>query len=166
MDVQVQAERLPGVGWRYTVPADAGRQVLVVAEDRGATHLVLVDPDLDEPLTTVRLAPQHAAVLAALMIRARFTIEAAGPAATPQASGADAGEVVVETVTVGATSPVIGLARRDLPQRLGPDATLLGVICDATPEIVETDGGRPFQVGDRLVVAARRGRLVAMRGAV
>ena len=161
-EVPVQAERLPGIGWRYTVPADAGRQVVVVAEDRGATHLVLVDPELDEPLTTVRLASAQAAVLAALVIRARFTVETTSPAAP----GADAGEVVVETVPVAAGSPVAGLAPGDLSKRLGSDATLLGVICDATPEIVETDGSRSVRVGDRLVVATRRSKLDALLGAV
>ena len=47
-DVRVQAERLAAIGWRYTLPADRGRQVVVVVEDRGHTHLVFVDPRLDE----------------------------------------------------------------------------------------------------------------------
>lgn len=38
-DVQVQAERPPVIGWRYTLPADAERQVVVVAEDPGAVPL-------------------------------------------------------------------------------------------------------------------------------
>ena len=32
-DVTVKAQRLPGVGRRYSVPADQGRQVMIVLED-------------------------------------------------------------------------------------------------------------------------------------
>ena len=59
-DITVQAQRLPGVGWRYSVPADQGRQLMIVVEDRGARHLVVVDPSLDEPLMTVRLSDTNA----------------------------------------------------------------------------------------------------------
>lgn len=80
-DLHVQARRLPGVGWRYTVPADGG-QVVVVVEDRGPRHLALLDPRLDGALTTVRLPAERASALAALLTGARFTVmpseEAAG----------------------------------------------------------------------------------------
>jgi hypothetical protein len=33
--VKVQAERLPGVGWQYSVPIDPGRQLMIIVEDRG-----------------------------------------------------------------------------------------------------------------------------------
>jgi hypothetical protein len=42
---------------------------------------------------------------------------------------------------------------------------VLGVICDATPQLVETDERRGVQAGDKLVVAARRGRLEHLGGA-
>ena len=163
-DVRVQAERLPGIGWRYTLPADVGRQVVVVAEDSGAVHLVLVDPRLDEPLTTVRLASEHAAVLAALLTGARFTLEA--PEDTRTTTGSDPGEVVVETVRIADGSPAVGLAPQQVTGRFGSEARLLGVICDATPQLVETDERRGVQVGDKLVVAARRSQLEHLRNAV
>lgn len=59
-DLHVQAQRLPGIGWRYTIPADRGRHVMVVVEDRGPRYLVLLDPHLDEALTTVRLEAEGA----------------------------------------------------------------------------------------------------------
>ena len=62
-DVTVKAQRLPEVGWRYSVPADqAGR--MFVLEDGGSRHLVLVDPALAEPLTTVHLSDTDAGVVA------------------------------------------------------------------------------------------------------
>jgi K+/H+ antiporter YhaU regulatory subunit KhtT len=152
-DVHVLAERLAGVGGRYTVPADQGRQVMVVVEDRGPAHLVLTDPRLDEPLTTVRLPASHASVLAALMTGARFTLET--PDAVRATTATDPAEVVVGTVTVSRGSPALGRAPVDVVRPTG--AVLLGVICDATPQLVETDVRRGVQVGDKLVVATRRG---------
>jgi K+/H+ antiporter YhaU regulatory subunit KhtT len=163
-DPEVQAQRLPGIGWRYTVPADLGRDVVVVAEDRGARHLVLVDPRLDEALTTVRLPAQHASVLAALLTGARFTVttsdEVAGAGATePQ-------EVIVETLRVTSGSPVVGLTQDEVAPRLGTDAVLLAIIDDRTPALVEPDSARAIRQGDKLVVAARRGLMESLRRAV
>lgn len=163
-EVPVQAERLPGIGWRYTLPADQDRQLVVVAEDSGPVHLVLTDPRLEHRVTTVRLSADRAVVLAALLTGARFTLEA--PAGAEAPSAPERGEVVVETVRVAQGSSVIGLPREELEARLGADAALLGVICDATPQLVETDDRRGVRVGDELVVAARRGLLDALRGTV
>jgi hypothetical protein len=131
-----------------------------VVKDRGHTHLVPADPRLDEPLTTVRLPAEDASVLAALLTGARFTLEIpeAAPATTP-----DADEVVVETVTIASGSPSLGLPPDDVIRLMGSEAVLLGVICDATPQLVETDERRRVQVGDKLVLAARRGRLERLR---
>jgi len=74
-DVTVTAQRLPGVGWRYSVPADRNRHVMIVLEDAGSRHLVLVDPSLDEPVSTVRLSADDAGVVAALLTGARFDID-------------------------------------------------------------------------------------------
>jgi len=91
-DVHVQARRLPGVGWRYTIPADRGRQVMVVVEDRGPRDLALLDPRMDEALTTVRLPAERAALLTG----ARFTLIPSAKFAG--AGAADPPEVVVETL--------------------------------------------------------------------
>jgi K+/H+ antiporter YhaU regulatory subunit KhtT len=103
-DVHVQARRLPGVGWRYTIPADGGRQVVVVVEDRGPRHLALLDPRLDEALTTVRLPAERASALAALLTGARFTLNSLDEPAGE--GGADPREAVVETL------PIDGVRRR------------------------------------------------------
>jgi len=72
--VKVQAERLPGVGWQYSVPIDPGKQLMIIVEDRGPRHLMLTDPLLDAPLTTVRLSDTDANVVAALLTGTRFHI--------------------------------------------------------------------------------------------
>jgi hypothetical protein len=136
---------------------------VIVVEDRGPRHLILVDPRREEPLTTVRLPTEYASVLAALLTGAHFTLET--PEAVPVTTRGVA-EVVVETVKIPSGSPAIGLAPDEVMERMGSDAVLLGVICDATPQLVETDDRRGVQVGDKLVIAARRGRLAHVRGAV
>lgn len=70
-DVKVQAERLPGIGWRYSLPADQDRELVIVVEDRGPRHLVLIDPSIDESLITIRLTDADATVVAALLTGAR-----------------------------------------------------------------------------------------------
>ena len=40
-----------------------------------------------------------------------------------------------------------------------PEAVLLGVIRDQTPEVVEYDGDRPLAAGDRVAIAARKDQL-------
>ena len=71
-DVMVQAQRLPGIGWRYSLPTDPDRRLMIVVEDRGPRHLVIVDPSLDDALTTVRLSETDAGVVAALLAGVRF----------------------------------------------------------------------------------------------
>jgi K+/H+ antiporter YhaU regulatory subunit KhtT len=163
-DVQVQAKRLPGIGWRYTVAAGQGRCLVVIAEDGGPRHLVIVDPRLDEALTTVRLPGEHAAVLAALLTGARFVLTS--PEETVEVGAPDPAEVVVETVPVATGSPAVGLAPDEITPRLVPDAVLLGVIDDRTPELLECDGERGIRVGDRLVVAVRRSHLENLQALV
>jgi hypothetical protein len=102
-EIHVQAQRLPGVGWRYTIPAHSGCHVTVVVEDRGPRHLLLVDPRVDDARTTVRLPAERASVLAALLTGARFTLlpsdQAAGGGEPEPLEG------VVETVQVTCGSP-------------------------------------------------------------
>jgi hypothetical protein len=74
-DVVVQAQCLPGIGWRYYVPADPDRQLMIVVEDRGPQHVVIVDPSRDASLTTVRVSETDAGIVAALLTGARFRLE-------------------------------------------------------------------------------------------
>jgi K+/H+ antiporter YhaU regulatory subunit KhtT len=160
-DVGVGALRLPGIGWRYTLSTDDGRQLLVVVEDRGPRHLVLVDGRLAEPVAAVRLDGDLAAVLAALLTGARFYLVADDEVEAAHRVD-DRREVVVSTLQVDEGSPVVGRVGGDVIPR-GLDVTLLGVICDATPELVETHEDRGIHVGDRLVVAGRRAGLQALQ---
>jgi K+/H+ antiporter YhaU regulatory subunit KhtT len=73
--ISVEAQRLPGIGWRYSVPAGSDRQVTIAVEDGGTRHLAIVDPSADHALSTVRLSEKDAGVVAALLTGARFHLE-------------------------------------------------------------------------------------------
>lgn len=163
-ELTVAAQRLPGIGWRYTVPAAQDRLLVIVVEDRGPRHLVIVDPAQDQPLTAVRLSGADATAVAALLTGARFRF--APTADLPEPAPGGDGEVVVETVSVGSDSPLVGVPQADAAARIGARASLLAVIDDGTSQLVELDPGRGIQPGDRLVVAVRRARLPELRAAL
>jgi K+/H+ antiporter YhaU regulatory subunit KhtT len=155
-DVMVQAQRLPGLGWRYSVPAPPGRQLMIVVEDRGPRHLVIVDRSLDAALTTVRLSETDAGVVAALLAGVRFHLEV--PEGEPSGSAPE--ETVVWVLTVERGSPAVNRRPAEALRALGLDVTLLDVISERAlepSEVVDTD--RPVEVGDKLVVAGRRAQL-------
>jgi nucleotide-binding universal stress UspA family protein/K+/H+ antiporter YhaU regulatory subunit KhtT len=162
-DVIVQVQRLPGVGWRYTVPADQGRQLVIVVEDAGARHLVLVDPGLDNPFATVRLPNTWSSVVAALLAGARFHIE---DPREQVANGGEPDQAVIEVLEIRSASPAVGRLPGDVIRELGLDAALLGVTRDRTAEPVEANAQRPIEIGDKLVVAVRRSGVDSVRSAV
>ena len=54
-EIQVNATRLPGVGWRYELALARGTALFVVVEDSGRRHLLLVREGDDEPMVSVPL---------------------------------------------------------------------------------------------------------------
>jgi K+/H+ antiporter YhaU regulatory subunit KhtT len=117
-DLPVQTQRLLGIGGRYTIPADHGLHLMVVAEDRGSRHLAFADPRRDQALATVRLPAEHASVLAALLTGARSTL-----VTSDQVTGSgdhDPLEVVVETPQVTSGSRLSVYAGRGR-STAGPD---------------------------------------------
>jgi K+/H+ antiporter YhaU regulatory subunit KhtT len=158
-DVMIESMRLPGIGWRYSVPLDPTRQLLIVVEDRGPRHLVIVDPSLDDPLTTLRLSETDAGVVAALLAGVRFHLEV--PEEQPRRQ-----EAIVRVLTVERDSPAANRRPAEALQALGLDATLLDVISERSPGPAEPDMQRPVEVGDKLVVAGRRSQLEALDAAI
>ena len=153
-DVMVQAQRLPGIGWRYSLPTDPNRRLMIVVEDRGPRHLVIVDPSLDDALTTVRLSETDAGVVAALLAGVRFHLE------IPEDEQARAPEeAVVWVLTVERGSPAVSRRPVEALRALGLDATVLDVISERVLESGEADTERPVEAGDKLVVAGRRSQL-------
>jgi K+/H+ antiporter YhaU regulatory subunit KhtT len=153
-DVMVQAQRLAGIGWRYSVPTAGNRQLMIVVEDRGPRHLVIVDPLLDASLITMRLSETDAGVVAALLAGVRFHLEI-----PEDERGRAPEEAVVWVLTVGRDSPAVSRHPKEAVRALGLDVTLLDVISERVLQPGEADMDRPVEVGDKLVVAGRRSQL-------
>jgi len=154
--IEVGATRLPGVGWRYDIPLARGMRLLVLVEDRGRRHLVLADEHgNEESWLSVPMTEEQSLAVAALLTGAQVNV-------VYRDSDGDAGRLVslpdtlVESVLVTESSAIRGLPPSVVTDRLAGQAELLGVVCDETPQILEDDPNRPLQVGDRVVLAARR----------
>jgi len=153
-DVMVQAQRLPGIGWRYSVPTASDGRLMIVVEDRGPRHLLIVDPSLDAPLMAVRMSETDAGVVAALLAGVRFHLEV-----PEDERGRAPEEAVVWVLTVERNSPAVNRRPVEALRALGLDATLLDVISERVLEPGEAETDRPLEVGDKLVMAGRRSQL-------
>ena len=125
-----RAQRLPGIGWRYSVPTASNGRLMIVVEDRGPRHLLIVDPSLDAPLVAVRMSETDAGVVAALLAGVRFALK------VPEDERGRAPEEAVVWVLTGSRAQLSGgqpsprggtagsararrhPARRDLPERV------------------------------------------------
>jgi len=153
MDVRVQGRRLPGIGHRYELLLDAGRCLVIVVQGNGRREVSLFGRGRDHPEAVASLTQEQAVAVAAILTGARFSVE------TGDVERTSTSEVGVETVTLHERSPAVGYLTGDLPGLGEGDATVLAVIRDENPALVEDDTTRPLRAGDRIVVAARRDRL-------
>ncbi len=160
-EIEVNATRLPGVGWRYELALARGTALFVLVEDGGRRHLLLVRDGDDEPMVTVPLNEAQSLAVASLLSGARFSTVTREPA---EALGPP--QTLVDSVLVTRESAILGLLPGDVADRLSPFAEVLGVVCDETPQILEGDPNRPLQVGDRVVVAARESHRAQVRSAL
>jgi K+/H+ antiporter YhaU regulatory subunit KhtT len=156
VDIQIREQRLPGIGHRYELVVDRHRSLMVVVQDRGRRELGVVSGSAEEPDVAVSLTQEQAVALAALLTGARFSIDTTGD------DRIDAGEVAIETVTLGPSSPAVGRPMAEIRLVGDREAAVLAVIRDDTPELIEHEEGRHCQPGDRVVIAARRDRLGAV----
>ena len=150
MDVRVREQRLPGIGHRYDIELDDGRQLFVVVQADGRRAVGIVDPRADQPDVTASLSQDQAVAAAAILTGARFSID------TSDDDGIAVDEVAVETITLGEGSPAVGRVAGEVAHSAGPDVAILAVIRDETPEVIEDSLTEPIRPGDRIVVAARR----------
>jgi TrkA domain protein len=153
MDVRIHEQNLPGIGHRYDVSVGDDRQLIVVVQRSGRREIGISRRGADEPATSVGLSHDQAVAVAALLTGARFSIES-----DPERDSG-AGHVAIETVTLSERSPAVGRPPREVPLLEDSDATILAVIRNDTPQLLEDDVIEPCRAGDRLVVAARRERL-------
>ena len=154
MNVRIREQNLPGIGRSYELSVGDGRRLTIVVQRDGRREISIREDMADGPAAVVSLEHDHAVAVAALLTGARFSIE------PDHTQVPRSGNVAVETVTLTERSPAVGLPARDVPLLAGVDAAILAVIRDDTPQLVEEDAGEPCRVGDRVVVAARRDRLL------
>jgi K+/H+ antiporter YhaU regulatory subunit KhtT len=151
MEMRVSEQALPGIGMRYDIDVGAGRRLYVIATRDGRREVGVMGEG-DRPDLHVSL-DQHASVtLAALLLGARFTVD------TREEAWISSDEVVVEVVELRADSAAVGRYQEELD--LGdPEAVVLAVMSDTTPELVESSTDHRCRAGDRIVVAARAARI-------
>lgn len=154
MDLRIREQRLPGIGHRYELTANRGQRLVLVVQHDGGRTLSIGTPGADEPVAVLSLTGDQAVAVAALLTGARFTID------TSEDDRTSADEIAIETVVLGPGSPAIGVTVEDMALPADSDATILAVIRDESPELIEDDPVDPCHAGDRVVVSARRDRLV------
>jgi TrkA domain protein len=153
MDLRIREQRLPGIGHRYDLTVGRGTRLVIVVQHSGGRMVSIGTSHADEPDAAVSLTSDQAMAVAALLTGARFTID------TRDDDRTSADEIAIETVVLGPASPAVGVAVDDVSLPADSDATILAVIRDSTPELVEDDPVEPCHAGDRVVVSARRERL-------
>lgn len=155
IDITIREQTLPGIGRRYDVMVGGQRRLSVVVSLTGLRELSISDADADEPTAVVSLSQAQAFAVAALLSGARFSLEPDPYPAAPEQPATDEDAVTVSTVTLTDSSPAIGHSVSDINLPAGSNATVLAIIRDETPELVEDPERVPCRPGDRLVVAAR-----------
>jgi K+/H+ antiporter YhaU regulatory subunit KhtT len=151
MKYTIREQRLPGIGVRYDLNA-GDRSGLFVIIERGGRRIIGLSGTADHPERQITIDRDQAVMIAALLLGARFTVDTSHDQSVP------ADEVVVDTAALTESSPAIGrtLAEIHLPD---PDAVVLAVISDATPQVIEDQRNHRCTPEDRLVIAARATRI-------
>lgn len=155
MDDDVREDDLPGIGRRFELACEDGGAITVVVHNSGRRDLYAFSPETAEP-TVVTMRDEQADTLAAILEGTWSN--------APEARGVRQamGDVVIDWVTLQPGSPATGRTIGDLEIRSGTGATVMSIVRQGG--VVEhPDAGEELRAGDRLVVAARRGRLAEFR---
>lgn len=153
MDIHIREQALPGIGHRYELSLGHRRWLAVIVKNDGRREINIGSDHADEPDAIATLAQAQAVAIASVLTGARFSID------TSDDPGVDSDVVNVETVTLTERSPAIGRTVGEIPLLHDSDASVLAVIRDETPDLIEDTAKQPCQAGDRVAVAARRDRL-------
>ncbi|HEX6248453.1 MAG TPA: TrkA C-terminal domain-containing protein [Nocardioidaceae bacterium] len=152
-EVHVREHPMPGNRRVFSLTLPDGTLLTVATDpDERARDLSVTPLGSDAAAVSVRLSDVEATTLAALLSGVRFTVEVA-----PDQGPVDAANL--RTMTIRAGSPAVGRRLHDLESPQPQDATVIAVIRDDTPDLVETDPQRPCRPGDRLVLVGRPGAM-------
>ena len=120
MDVRIREAPLPGIGYRCELALDRNCRLFVVVQRSGERELGIMRAGADEPEAVVSLTHDQAVALSALLSGARLSVDKA------EGDQAEANVVAVHTVTLGPSSPAVGLRMREIPLPADDDTAILG----------------------------------------
>lgn len=149
--INVYEQALPGLGQRFELQLDEDHVLGMVALRNGRRQLMLRLVGKDDAAMLIDLDRDQAVTIGALLLGAQFSVTS--PVDTVRAD-----QVIVETIAIADDAPAIGKSAREALSGLGSDVAVLAVIRDQTVEIVEHDPDLALSAGDRVAIAARRGR--------
>lgn len=149
--INVYEQALPGLGQCFELTLDGGHVLCVVALRDGRRQLARRTVGDDAIETLSNLDRDQSVTVGALLLGAQFSVMSPADAEPDD-------QVMVETITIADGAAAIGRSAGDALSELGSDVAVLAVIRDQTAEIVEQDPDLALCAGDRVAVAARRGR--------
>ena len=147
---------LPGIGQRYDVVVGDGEQLTVVIHHSGRRDLYVVNPEPGKPLAVVALTDSQARTLGAILGGAYFK-----PAVVEEIE-AVIGDLLIDWVTVEATSPGAGKTIAELEVRRRTRMTVAAILRDGA-SLIAPDPSERLLPGDRLVVIGRQEDLPGFR---
>lgn len=148
-EVHVREHPMPGNAQLFELTLANGSRLTVATEPQASTReLSITLLGHDEPAASVTLRDAEATTLAALLSGIRLVIERLPPDETDDIA-------TLHTLAIGASSPAVGRRLDQIGVPSPDDATVIAVIRDDTPDLVEQEDQRPCQPGDRLVLVGR-----------
>lgn len=152
-EVHVREHPMPGNRRLFALTLADGTLVSLATDPDGRGRELSITPaGRDEAATSVHLRDVEATTLAALLSGLRFTVELSSDHDPVDAAN-------LRALTIGAGSPAVGRRLDELEVPAPDDATVIAVIRDDTPDLVEQDPERSCQPGDRLVLVGRPGAM-------
>ena len=157
MKVDIVVHDLPGIGRRYDIHGQHKGRIAVVLHNTGRRDVYAFEGDRrrhdgvdeDDPDAVVQLSDAQARQLGAILGGAYFK-----PAVVEEVE-AVIGELLIDWLTLGEDSPVIGKSIEELQIRQRTGMTIVAIVRgrDAIP-MPEPD--EVLAIGDRLVIVGRR----------
>jgi TrkA domain protein len=157
---EVAEQELPGIGRRYDLDHLDGGRITVVIHHSGRRDLYLLPEGDDEPNAVLTLTDHQARALGAILGGAYFK-----PAVVEEIE-AVIGNLLIDWVTLPATSPAVGHTIGDLGIRTHTRMTVVAIVRGGAPAMVAPEPTEALQAGDQLVVAGRREDLAGFLAAV
>lgn len=151
-EVHVREHPMPGNARLFTLTLGDGAVISLATGADGRRDLSVTPAGRDEAVTSIAMQEVEATTLAALLSGVRFTVADSAELQPVRAAN-------LRTVTIGAASPAVGRRLDEIAVPAPEDATVIAVIRDDTPDLVERDPDRPCRPGDRLVLVGRAGAM-------